>query len=150
MAGNPSGQARGERLAANPTPLDVAAAAARVPQLRFPPCAACGEPIEKHGYARVSVATAIEQGKRHRQARSRGEPSPPLVPWTFLHADCDPGRTDTDAYFLSIKRARTARGLVVEILKLTGHGWSECTDWRRAVASILAASRTQAGGADAS
>jgi hypothetical protein len=146
MAGNPSGQARGGWLASNPTPLDVAAAAARVPKLRFPACDACGQPIERKGYARVSIAAARDRA-RHRH-RHRDEPPPPLIAWRFLHGACDPGVADADGYFVGVSASRTARRLLVEVLKLTAREWCSETAWRPMVATILAASRN--AGADGS
>ncbi len=140
-AGNETGQRLGERPATRPTPNDAATAARAVPRLRFPPCEACGEPITGHGHAVVRIGAALNRGRQHRQARRRGDESPPLVPWRFLHAACNPDRTAPDAYFIGTSSARTARRLLIEILKVTARDWAEDTDWRRMIATILAASR---------
>lgn len=128
MAGNPTGGPQTANLTANPPP-----------RLRFPACELCGQPISRRGYAVTSIAAARERG-RHRRHHRDQEP-PPLVPWRFRHADCDPDRTAPDAYFISQGASRTARRLLIEVLKLSLHDWYEETDWRRVVAQILAESR---------
>lgn len=136
----------GDCQARNPTPNDAAAARARVvPRLAFPPCEACGQPIERRGYATVRVGAAIERGQAERLARHQGREPPRLVPWRFLHADCDPDRHATDAYFISCKRTRTAHDLLREVVKLSTHGWHQNTAWRDVVTAILAGRPTTGG-----
>ncbi|WP_062906205.1 hypothetical protein [Mycobacterium avium] len=123
-----SAQRPGERQARNP-----------LPRLRFPRCESCGEQIRRKGYARTSIVLARERGRYRRRHRDH-EPLP-LVPWHFMHAACDPGSTDPAAYFIGVGAARTARGMLVEVLKLTSRDWANETDWRPMVAAILAENR---------
>lgn len=125
------GQRPGERQARNP-----------LPRLRFPSCEACGEKIRRKGYARVSIAVARERGRYRR--RHRNQDDLPLVPWHFMHAACDTDLADPAAYFIGVGAARTARGLLVEVLKLTARDWADETDWRPMVAAILAENRPAA------
>ncbi|OSC22100.1 hypothetical protein B8W69_26980 [Mycobacterium vulneris] len=113
-----------------------------VPRLRFPSCERCQEPITtRKAYARTSIAAARDRARRRRRGQEQG----PLIEWHFMHAACDPDVADPAAYFIGAGAARTARGLLVEVLKLTGRDWAEDTDWRRMVAAILAESRPQPG-----
>lgn len=134
-------QAEIARAAANPTLKDAMTAAARVPGLRFPDCETCGREIRSHGYARVRIGAAIKRGKA---ARSLRRDPPPLVPWTFRHASCDPEIDARDSYFVPIKRAWSSRGLLREVMKLSKQRWYEDTAWREMVAAIMAASKRRA------
>lgn len=108
-----------------------------LPRLRFPSCAVCGEQVTRKGYARTSIAAARDRARRRR----RGEEQGPLIEWAYLHAGCDPDVANPDGYMIGVGAARTMRGLMVAVLKLTARDFADETDWRRMVAAILTENR---------
>lgn len=123
------------------------------PALIWPTCELCGGPIEPgHGYTRTSIDDAIWRrrlNRRLRKARRDGHiegVAVPLVPWGFLHRECDGEIGDPAMYFISCAHAATARKLVIETAKLTRRFWYTDTDWRAMTAAILAADREARGG----
>jgi hypothetical protein len=141
MAGNPSGQAPGERLAANPA---RSAAPRRKPLL----CDACGLALDRCSYVFVNVAAAWRRAQLYDQWRAHRircgtvtNPPPERVTWRFAHPGCHADPDYRRLYVLPVRRLRSDRQLLEVVLRLSHEKWLTHTAWQAMIRTVLDARR---------
>jgi hypothetical protein len=108
-----------------------------------PPCDKCGLPLDRHGYAFVSIHAAWTRAQIYGQWMSdrirfgsATNPPPPRVGWTFVHRHCHQHPDFSDLYVLPMTKARIYRDLLDASIKLSRQKWAGHTDWQSMVLAI--------------